>query len=344
LDEKQAHSPLISVVIPCRNEQQHIVACIEAVLANNYPNFEVIVVDGMSEDGTRAVLKAFDAAKVKIVDNPAKVTPAAFNLGIENANGYFICIVGARMILQPNYLTTCSTFLQNDAQLGCVGGAINNQYENVESEQIAYAMASPFGVGGGNFRTLDKDQEVDTVSAPMYRKAIFKQLDVFDERLVRNQDDEFNYRVTKAGYKILQTTQTSYEYYVRAKRAQLFKQYFQYGYWKVFVNKKHSAITTIRQIVPMLLVLFLTVGMILALVHPYLSILYGAGTLLYIAVSAFSAYSIVSVKKAEHLSGLDIMTIFWILHLGYGCGYLKGIWEFLVLNKKPSEQQKELSR
>lgn len=330
--------------MPCRNEAKHIERCVAAILANDYPNKEVIVVDGMSNDGTRERLQSIQG--IKVVDNEAQVTPVAFNLGIENSSGSYICIVGSRMMLDTNYLTTCFNILNEQSTIACVGGVIINEYENDESELIAVAMASPFGMGIGNFRTLKEDAEVDTVSAPMYRKAIFDELGIFDERLVRNQDDEFNFRVTKAGYQIFQTAKTSYKYYVRASRNKLFTQFFQYGYWKVFVNKKHKTVTTIRQLVPLFFVLYLVFFWLPILVSPVLTLFYVSGLFLYVLLASWlggAAAADHSVSApAERV--MTMISIYFLLHFGYGWGYLRGIIDFFILGKQPAEKNKQLSR
>lgn len=344
MQENQA-IPLVSVIIPCRNEVRHIRRCVQKIAENDHPNIEVIVVDGKSTDGTVDELQSIQKDfQCQVITNEQQITPVAFNLGIEASNGQYIIIVGARMELQPNYVSTCINEMVADPRLGCVGGVIQNEYENDTSEVIAAVTASPFGVGGGNFRTLRKDEFVDTVSAPCYRREIFEQLGMFDEDLVRNQDDEFNFRVTQAGMLILQTIKTGYRYYVRGNIGGLFKQYQQYGYWKVFVNRKHKTVTTFRQLVPFFFVCYLLLGIPIAIFEDDLFAIYAMPLLLYWIVA-----TIVSARLVNDyaLGQWKIFPAVWVLlnlHVGYGWGYLRGVIDFLILRKKPSEQQKTLSR
>jgi len=192
---------LVSIVIPCRNEIEHIQEVINCIYENNYPRdlIEVLIVDGMSNDGTRELLSKihYKYNQIKIIDNPRQKTPFAFNLGVKQAKGDVIMICGARFLLSKNYINEIVEILNNRPEVGCVGGRIVNIYENRTSEIISKAMSSKFGVGFNNFRTINEDVYVDTVTPPAFRKSIFKELGYFDERLTRNQDDDFSYRLLK---------------------------------------------------------------------------------------------------------------------------------------------------
>ena len=321
-----------SVIIPCRNEVNHIGFVIDSILKNTFKDVEIIIVDGLSDDGTREKLNEIikNNPRIKIIDNILQITPVAFNLGIKNATGDFIFIVGARHILESNYIVTCIKILNDNPEIGCVGGKVNNTYENTTSLLISKALSSSFAVGAGNFRIKDQDGFVDTVGTPAYRRSIFDEIGYFDEELLRNQDDEFNYRVIKKGYKILFTAQTSIQYFVRANFKHLFKQYFQYGYWKVYVNKKHKTVTTLRQVVPLLFVLFLFGGLILSIFHFIFFAIYLIGLMSY-GLACFYFAS----KQSTSSSDLGkIMRTFFTLNFSYGWGYLKGIIDFFILQKK----------
>ncbi len=335
----------VSVIIPCRNEEKHIKLCIEAILANDIgaDNIEVLIVDGMSDDTSRSIIleEAKKNTNIKLIDNVGKITPLAFNLGIKNAKGEYIVIVGSRQLIEKNYISHCINILNSDKQIACVGGKVNNVYENPTSKIIATAMASSFGVGGGNFRNMEEDGFTDTVGTPVYRKSIFDEVGLFDEELVRNQDDELNYRLIKNGYKIFFTGKTGMKYFVRASYKNLYKQYFQYGYWKVYVNRKHKTITTLRQIVPAVFVWCVIAGLILAILNKYVAFCYLAGLLLYLLLAFISAFT----KAEEKKDAFKIIYSYLILHWSYGSGYLKGLVHFVVFGRKlASEQNKTLSR
>lgn len=335
--------PVVSVIIPSRNEKDSIIPCVRSILNNDYGKefIEVLIVDGLSNDGTREILNSFieTVPGIKLIDNPLQITPAAFNRGIENAGGEYILIVGARHILSSNYITTCLNYLNTISGCECVGGAVENIYETENSEIIAAAMASAFGVGGGNFRILKENSFVDTVGTPLYRKSIFKEVGTFDTALVRNQDDEFNYRLIKKGYKVFFTPEATIKYKVRATFKHLRRQYFQYGYWKVYVNKKHRTITTFRQLIPALFIVFLFSGLLLPFLPKFFIYAYSSLLLLYLSLALS-----ISFKTYRSVKALKMVYSFFILHFSYGLGYLSGFCRFIILNKKPAIKQTELSR
>lgn len=336
----------LNVVIPCRNEKGNIEECVQAIFNAKLPNdcsLQVHIVDGMSDDGTIEIIHNLikEYPNLKLVENNLQLTPYAFNLGIK-AGGVvdFVQIIGARQVLSENYFVEAIRNFQEDNSIWCVGGNVNNVYLNNKAEIIANAMSTTFGMGLGNFRTLSKSDFVDTVGTPMYPYWVFEKIGYFDEDLIRNQDDDYNFRVTSAGGKIYFNSDISLKYYVRATFKGLWRQFFQYGYWKVFVNKKHQAITTMRQLVPpafvlyLILLLFTTLlGFKFFLIAAIPLIMYTLMTLLF------------SVKASKSI-GQFLLTLitFPILHISYGLGYIKGMIEFLILNKKPSDSQKRLSR
>jgi len=336
----------IVCVIPCRNEKNHIEECIKAIFTCDLPlNFEikVIVVDGISTDGTRDLLNhlLIDFQNLIIIDNYLQLTPIAFNLGIKRyPTADYVQIVGARHILSKDYLLKSLTILENDKNIWCVGGKIINNYENRAGELISKVMSTSFGMGLGNFRTLNKSGFTDTVTSPVYPYWVFNRIEFFDEKLVRNQDDDFNYRLINAGGKIFYCNEISLKYSVRGDIKQLWKQFFQYGYWKVFVNVKHNTITTLRQIVPPLFVLFICFSILSVIFFNYFNKFSSLIYTFYILLSVVYAYKLSSNKKEI----LVIPFIFPILHISYGCGYLLGFLHFVILKIKPSEKYKSLSR
>jgi GT2 family glycosyltransferase len=336
--------PRLTIVIPCRNEVLYLEECIHAIYnaeLSEDVDMKVFVVDGMSDDGTRELTVQLKQVfpTLRLVDNTKKLTPYAFNVGIyAGGKTDFVQIVGARHIISRNYLSRSLEILQKEPSVWCVGGRIMNEFTSYKSKVIATAMSTSFGMGLGNFRTLQQSGYTDTVTSPMYPYHIFESIGFFDEELVRNQDDDFNFRVSKAGGKIYYAHEISLKYYVRGNYQGLWRQFFQYGYWKVYVNKKHNTITTLRQIVPSLFVGYLM------LMFPALFILPMWMVFLPLALY-FLICVLVSFKYSNReLRMHDLALVFPILHLSYGLGYLNGIFHFMVVGKKPSDKQKRLSR
>jgi glycosyltransferase involved in cell wall biosynthesis len=335
----------ISVVIPCRNEAPYIRECLDAIFACDIPEgieMNVFVVDGMSDDGTRNVVTSYPkfGAELKLVDNTKQLTPYAFNLGIHAQRCDFVQIIGARHIVSSNYIRNTFEKLISDQTVWCVGGRLINQYTSEKSEIIAKAMSTPFGMGIGNFRVLKQSGFTDTVTSPMYPFWVFERIGYFDDDLVRNQDDDFNFRVTQAGGKIFFDAEISLKYYVRGNYLGLWRQFFQYGYWKVFVNRKHQAVTTVRQLVPPLFVLFVLSSLFVAAFPMWLQIGFGSIWISYVSLAFYF-----SIKEASSFKQLLLIAFtFPILHLSYGFGYLNGILDFVVFAKKPSQKHARLSR
>lgn len=333
----------VAIVIPCRNEEKYIARCLDSVLALDYDKslLQVLVCDGLSTDRTQEIVKEYEKKYpfIRLLINERQTTPFAFNLGIKESSTDLVMSLGAHAELYPDYIKNCLSAFSRDEQIGCVGGYAVNVMEDEVSEIIASAMSSPFGVGNAYFRTGGKEGYVDTVGIGTYKREVFDKAGLYDEELTRNQDDEFNFRVAKAGYKIYLDLRLKTKYYVRASYRKLFRQYYQYGYWKVYVNKKHKTVTTARQLVPLFFVLFLTLGLLISLLSVYLFAAWLFVLLMYIIGGTAAAR--VS-KKSSHIP--KILYTFFILHWSYGYGYLMGIIDFLVLGKRPGQKAAALTR
>ncbi len=335
--------PRVVVVIPCRNERDHIGRCLESLVDSDMPKerIAVRVCDGMSDDGTRDVVASFSAKHpwIALVDNPHRTTPHALNIGLR-MGGYDVAIIlGAHSTVAPDMVRRNVEVLAADRTAGCAGGIIENVYDNAMARRIGAAMGHPFGVGNAHFRTGRKAGPVDTVAFGAYRKEVFDAVGYFDEELVRNQDDEFNYRVTRAGLRIVLDPTIRSQYYVRSSLSRLFRQYDQYGYWKVYVNRKHRVVTTWRQVVPALWTLFL-IAAPLALARPALRLAWLAGFGLYLVVALIS--SMMAAARPRDVGG--VFVAFLTLHVAYGIGYLKGVVHLVMLRGRPGERSRALTR
>jgi len=334
--------PKISIVVPCRNELNYIKVCIDSILNQDYENLELLVCDGMSDDGTRDILASYlGNDKIKVLDNVAQITPIALNLGIQNATGEIIIIFGAHAIMNSDYVSKCIETFAIDHSIGCAGGVLNQVNENDAAATISLAMSSIFGVGNAYFRTGTKSGYVDTVAFGAYKKEVFEKIGFFDDELVRNQDDEFNFRVLQAGYKIYLNKEIQADYFVRGSFDKLWRQYYQYGYWKVYVNRKHKTVTTVRQLIPVIMVSAFGITILLAMLIPIFWNWFFLGTFLYM----FSAFYYGYQKTQFDYRIRGVLKSFAILHFSYGFGYLKGIWDFLIVGKKmASLKDQKMSR
>jgi len=334
----------VSIVIPCLNELAYIEKCVRSTQEQTYKEapISVFVVDGLSTDGTREIVKQLSTEypSVNLIDNPDRFTPKALNLGIEASSTDVVIILGAHAEIAPDFVERNVAHLKADKGIGCAGGVIRNVYENETAEVIGLAMSSPFGVGNARFRTGGKKGPVDTVAFGAYRREALNEIGLFDLDLVRNQDDELNYRLTKAGWKIFFDPEIKSEYYVRSSYARLFKQYRQYGYWKVYVNKKHNAVTSVRQLIPFFFVAYMALALVVAFIPSIGLSPVVLGAFLWF-LAGITATILVKTPSSKY-SG--VLFTFLILHASYGIGYGQGIWQFLILGKSPSKAGKKLTR
>lgn len=336
--------PRVTVIIPTRQEQATIGKCLDSVLRNSYPldKLEVIVVDGMSNDGTREIVEEYSGQypAINLVDNPRLIAPVAINIGIRAAHGDIIVILGAHSHIDKNFIPQSVKTLSAQPKVDCVGGVARSVGTGLIGETIASALSSPFGVGNARFRTGTYKGFVDTVAFGAYRREVFERIGFFDEIFIRNQDDEFNYRLTKSGGKIYLTPQIQYHYYVRPSLHKLWSQYFQYGYWKIRVIQKHKLPASWRHIVPASFVISLVGSSILTIWSSWG--LYALSTIAgsYLAASLLFS-SIISIKKGWRYLPL-LPLAFGAIHFGYGLGFLKGLWDFVILRKHLKRKTKDV--
>ncbi len=333
----------IAIIIPCRNEARHITACLDSILGSGYPhsNMQIVVSDGESTDETAEIVArhAQQYNFISLIINPLRTVPNALNLAIAATSAPIIVRFDAHSTMEKGYIDYGLEVLAAQPQVGNVGGLFINQYENDTARCIAAAMQSSFGVGNAHFRTAARDGYVDTVPYGIFRREVFAKTGGFDIQLTRNQDDEFNYRLQQAGYKIWLDRRIKVNYMVRGSFAKLSKQYFQYGYWKVFVNRKHGVVTSVRQLIPMLFIAFLLLGLLSSLLINKLLYIYIFILLIYLTTSFLAALQ--ANKWQMSLDVFTIQRVFTTLHISYGLGYWQGIIDFLLLRKKTADSRNE---
>ncbi|WP_281412220.1 glycosyltransferase family 2 protein [Miltoncostaea marina] len=323
--------PLVTVIMPIRNEEAFIARSLGAVLAQDYPaeRLQVLVADGMSDDGTRSAIarlaEAHPAHEVEIVDNPGRVVPTGFNAALDRARGDVIVRVDGHTIIEPNYVAECVAALR-ETGADNVGGRMDAVSDGPVGQAIALATSSPFGVGDSQFHYASGQRWVDSVYMGAWPREVFDRVGRFDPEMTRNQDDEFNYRLGAAGGRILLTDRIRSRYYNRSSLTALFRQYRQYGHWKVRVLQKHPRQMSARQFVPPLFVAALAGGAALA---PFSRVvrrlwlgLAGAYGLANLAASA----AIARRAGLRHMARLPV--VFGALHIGYGAGFLGGLVRF----------------
>ncbi len=320
--------PFVSVLMPVRNEADFIAEALNAVIHQDYPEdlVEIIVCDGMSTDSTREIVRELQIAhpNIRLLENPARIAPSAMNIAYNAAKGAILVRVDGHCCVAPNYVTHCVLHLKEDPAIWGVGGPLETVGLGPDADSIAIAMSSRFGVGGSAFRTaIGKTMFVDTVAFPAYRREAMELAGPYDEELVRNQDDEYNYRLRKLGGKILLAADVHVKYYSRGSFSKLWRQYLQYGFYKVRVMQKHPRQMSPRQFVPVSFVLALFMSLLIAKWQPLP--LFGI-LCSYLFVNLTATYLLSSRRGWKHVVRLPLA--FATMHFSYGLGFLAGLCVF----------------
>jgi len=328
--------PFISIIIPCLNEKKFISKCLESILANNYPknNLEVLVVDGGSEDGTKKIIEQYTKcySLIRLLDNPKKITPVAFNMGIRSAKGDIIIIMSSHATYEKEYISKCVEYLQEFKADNVGGTMITCPRDNTFiGKAVAISLSHRFGVGNSVFRTGTKEPTwVDTVFGGCYKKEVFEKIGLFNENLVSTQDMEFNLRLKKEGGRVLFVPGIVSYYYTRSDFKSYCKNNFRNGLWAI-LPFKYSKIMPVswRHLVPLAFVLSLLGSIALSV----FSTIFLWSFFLILGVYFLSSvyFSISLSKKENDLKFLFIMPlIFGSLHIGYGLGSLLGILKVII--------------
>jgi succinoglycan biosynthesis protein ExoA len=337
--------PYVSIIVPCRNEAKYIECCVRSILAQEVPgvNFEVLVVDGMSDDGTRDTLTrlADTDPRLRIVDNPQQIVSTGLNLGIRASRGRVILRIDVHTEYAADYLLQCLSVLE-ETGADNVGGPWVACGRGYMGRAIAATFQSPFAVGGSRAHAPDYEGPVDTVYLGCWPREVFNKIGLFDEELVRNQDDEFNLRLVRAGGKIWQSARIKSRYATRGSLRALFRQYLQYGYWKVRVIQKHKMPASVMYLVPGVFVLTLLILAFASIIVPIAR--YGLGFTLGSYLCAVSAASVLTARQ-HSWSFLPLFpVIFACFHFSFGIGFVHGIADFVVLRRGARRQFEALTR
>lgn len=324
----------ISVVIPCYNEERFIDKVLNN-LADQYDSkhYEIIIVEGMSNDRTREVIASFCHQRpdlnIRVLDNPDRQIPKALNLGIAAAQGEIIARMDAHAVASPGYIRRCADVLRKTGA-GVVGMPcrVCPGDETLLAQAIALGVSNKFGIGDAKYRLQDdseSDESVDTVAFGFFRKAIWQQIGGFNEELLTNEDYDFNYRVRHIGKEVILGRTEHCDYFARNTLKGLAKQYWRYGSWKARMVLLNPQSIKLRHLVAPVFVISMLIWVIIALFFPLAWFLLAGEIACYLMVSLRFSYQI--ARDAKRGIGLFVLMplVFLTIHWTWGSGFLIGL-------------------
>lgn len=320
--------PFISVILPVRNEERYIAACVDSIFAQDYPAelMEVIFVDGRSEDRTVELLHRMqkEHEQIVVLDNPNRTVPYAMNIGIKASRAEVIVRLDAHAEYPSDYIRlSVETLLSCDCDNA--GGVFETRGRGFMGDAIAEMLKTPLGVGNATYRLTQEDGYVDTVPFGCWRRELFDRIGGFDERMTRNQDNELNFRIRKNGGRVYLNHNIRVLYYCRDTLRGIMKMGYMNGKWNVITMTLVPGSMGVRHFVPLCFVLSTLVLLLLTLLTR--SMLFGGLLALewgaYLLLDFFYSYTIAREKGLRYLP-VEII-LYPAFHFAYGTGSLVGI-------------------
>ncbi len=316
-----ADNPLVSVLVPMRNEEAFIADCLASLRAQDYPALEILVLDGASTDRSPEIVAEIARAdpRVRLVPNPGLRQAAALNVGLRAAHGVLLVRADAHARYGPGYVAGCAAhLLAGEAEN--VGGCQRAEGHTPFTRALAVALGSALGAGNAAYRLARAPQYTDTVWLGAWKRATLEELGGFDESLPANEDYELNVRLRRAGGRVLLDPALESTYYPRGSLGSLWRQYHTYGLAKVRVLRLHPGSLVARQLLPPLFVLALLAGLaLLPLSRLPLALL----VLPYLLVVLLAAVH--GARRAGATAFPHLLLIYPTIHLAWGLGVLRGL-------------------
>jgi glycosyltransferase involved in cell wall biosynthesis len=310
-----------------RNEERFIASCLDPVLAqlDGFANCEIICVDGASTDQTREIVSRYAQKdhRVHLMDNPRKIVPVAMNMAIKQAKGDVIIRLDCHAEYAGDYVCSCLEVLSR-TEADNVGGYLTTKpgEDTGMGRAIAAATSSRFGVGDSAFRTGGPEQDVDTVPFGCFQREVFDRYGLYDERLIRNQDIEFNGRIKEGGGRIIISPKIRLTYFNQATLKGLWRQAFRNGLWNPYTVYLIGGGLQTRHFVPLIFVLSIVVFALGGIISRSAWLALSTELLLYAAFG--TAVALKASKRNRSSAGLVVLS-FIVLHVAYGIGSLVGI-------------------
>ena len=279
---------------------------------------ELYIIDGGSVDQTKAIVKKWQAIsnKIFLLENTNKYVSFALNMGINQSCGDPIIRLDAHTEYSQNYvLKILEVFNKSGADI--VGGPMNPIGKTLFQKAVSIATMSKFGIGGSKIHDINYNGYADHVYLGSWKRSIFNEIGYFDTRLIRNQDDEFDYRAKSKGKKIYLSSEIRSFYFPRSNIFKLIKQYFQYGLYKPMVLKSVPTEMKMRHLIPSLFSLYS-----ILLITPFFhNLIFFIPLLLYLVTNLLFSF----INRERYLIKFLLLIIYSTIHFSYGFGLILGL-------------------
>ncbi len=333
----------VTIIIPCRNEAGYIGRCLESIVGNDYPEdkLQILVVDGMSTDGSRQVVEEYARRhpNITLLDNPKRTMPPAMNIGISHSTSGIILKVDSHDVYQRDYVKKCVDYLHayNADNVGGMLKAVPRGTTFV-ARAIALSLGRSFGVGNGRFR-IGAGQPVwtDTAFSGCYRRSVFDRIGLYDENIVRSGDMAINSRLRQAGGKVLLVPDIVTTYYARSTLKEFSLHNFDNGFWVTYPLRFGRLLFAARHVAPLLFVLFLGLAIPALFAAKTVSMPFAAVLTAYLVLNLVSSAAIAHREKSICCLFL-VPLIFLLMHVEYGLGSLYGLFRALASRQFWSRQ------
>lgn len=337
--------PVLSIIMPMFNEAKYIAATLDSLRTNTYPSelFEVLVVNGSSRDDSASIVKTKQSEMVnlRLIESHTHNTPTNVNLGLEHARGKYVLFLSAHTIYEPDFLASLMESYQRH-QCSVLGGVIGYQYNNIIGWAIKCAWSSKIGSGDSAYKVTKEVTEADSAFCCVFPRQLWVDVGKFDERLSCNQDYEFNIRVRNHGHKILIDPKITVKYNVKSSFVAHARQYWRYGWFRLYTIAKWPSSMKPRQILPSIIVFTLAISLILGLLGFVTTPLLLSALLIplgYMGLCLYNGYkSATAESNPPPILGLFVAVAIMLMHLSYGAGMIFSFfslrWRIML---KPSQ-------